>query len=167
MPALLEDDEIPLPLVRRRADSEELDTTDEADEPLPMDRMGIGTSGGLAGFFAGAAGLAVVHAMLPLAVLGPVHNAARQWVVDPMVSLGVAYVTASAIGSLIGACFAGVTRYLRRWFPLVIWALVFFVSLTLLVLALAKRPALAPAVLAASAAYAFVVSFSLPLRKRG
>jgi len=167
MPPLYEDEEIPLALVRRR---EETATVDEADEPLfpavAEDRMGVGTSGGIAGLFAGAAALGIVHWLLPNALGAPLLRASTMWGVEPIVSLVVAYVTASAIGALVGACFAGVTRYLRRWFPLALWSLVFFLSLTLLLLALAKKPALAPALLAASAAYAFVVSFALPIRKR-
>lgn len=172
MPVFSEDDEIALPLVRRREDPA---TTDEAflpDAPMPEDRMGTGTSGGIAGLFAGAAALGVVHLMTPSALVGTIARAASQWSVDMTASFTVAYVTAAAIGALIGAGFAGVTRYLRRWFPLLIWALVFFVSLTLLLLALSRTYGrgigvpFAPAILAASAAYAFVVSFSLPLRKK-
>jgi hypothetical protein len=72
----------------------------------------------------------------------------------------------------VGGCFASVTRYLRRWFPLVVWALVFFVSLTMLVLAVSAAyghglgVSMAPAILLASAAYAVIVSFQLPLRRR-
>lgn len=168
MGRIYEDEEIPLALVRRSPRREAPVTHDEADEPplAPSDRMGVGTSGGIAGLFAGAAALGVVHAMMPITIGAPIVRASALWGVEPIVGLVIAYVTASAIGALVGACFAAVTRYLRRWFPLLIWSLVFFLSLTLLVLALAKKPTLAPAVLAASAAYAFVVTFSLPLRKR-
>lgn len=170
MGRIYEDEEIPLALVRRSPRREAPATHREADEhPLaPRDRMGVGTSGGIAGLFAGAAALGVVHLLMPSTLNAPVLRASALWAVEPVVGLVVAYVTASAIGALVGACFAAVTRYLRRWLPLVIWSLVFFLSLTLLVLALAlaKTPALAPAILAASAVYAFIVSFSLPLRKR-
>jgi hypothetical protein len=168
MARIYEDEEIPLALVRRHGRREEPVTHDEADaQPFaPSDRMGAGTSGGIAGLFAGAAALGVVHWLSPIMLNTSIVRAAGLWGVEPMVSLGVAYATAAAIGALVGACFARVTRYLRRWLPLAIWALVFFLSLTLLVLALAKKPALAPAILAASAAYAFIVSFSLPIRKR-
>lgn len=168
MPRYYEDEEIPLALVHRRTPREEAVTDVEADQRpyAPSDRMGAGTSGGIAGLFAGAAALGVVQYLAPHSLLAPILRAAGAWGVDPVVSLVIAYVTASALGALVGACFARVTRYLRRWFPLAIWSLVFFLSLTLLVLALAKKPSLAPAVLAASAAYAFVVSFSLPIRKR-
>jgi hypothetical protein len=168
MPRFYEDEEIPLSLVHRRRGREAVVTENEAiEQPLaPSDRMGAGTSGGIAGLFAGAAALGVVQYLAPHSVLAPILRAAGAWAVEPIVSLAIAYVTAAALGALVGACFARVTRYLRRWLPLAIWSLVFFLSLTLLVLALAKKPTLAPVVLAASAAYAFVVSFSLPLRKR-
>lgn len=177
MSSLYDNEEIPLPLVRRieHADAgshdEDVLATDIPDV-LGQDRMRPGPSGGIMGLFAGAAALGVVHAMAPAALLGPVHAAAAGWGVSPEISFGVAYATAAAIGALVGACFASVTRYLRRWLPLAIWALVFFVSLTLLLLALSRTyghgigVAYAPAILAASAAYAFLVSFSLPLRKR-
>jgi hypothetical protein len=54
-----------------------------------------------------------------------------------------------------------------------VWALVFFVSLTMLLLAASSAyghgagVTMAPAILLASAAYAIVVSFQLPLRRRG
>jgi hypothetical protein len=168
MRPLYEEEEIPLTLSRRRVEREDQVTTDEAEarQARLADRMGAGTSGGIAGLFAGAAALAVVHWMTPTMLNAPILRASALWGVEPLVSLAVAYVTAAATGALVGACFARVTRYLRRWLPLVIWSLVFFLSLTLLVLALAKKPTLAPVILAASAAYAFVVSFSLPIRKR-
>jgi hypothetical protein len=169
MRPLYEEEEIPLALSRRRVGREDPVTTDEAEAPRRArlaDRMGEGTSGGLAGLFAGPAALGVVHGLTPLTLNEPILRASGLWGVEPIVSLVIAYVTAAAVGALVGACFASVTRYLRRWLPLVVWSLVFFVSLTLLVLALARKPTLAPAVLAASAAYAVVVSFALPIRKR-
>ena len=168
MGRIYEDEEIPLALTRRTRRREEPVTHDEADEQrfAPSDRMGAGTSGGIAGLFAVPAALAVVHWLSPTVLNTSIVRAAGLWGVEPLVSLVIAYATAAAIGALVGACFAAVTKYLRRWFPLAIWSLVFFLSLTLLVLALAKKPYLAPAILAASAAYAFVVSFALPIRKR-
>lgn len=175
MSGLYEHEEIPLPLVRRiepgdaRSHEADLSATEPADV---QDRLRPAPAGGVMGLFGGAVALGVVHAMTPAALLGPVHAAATQWGVSPEVSFAVAYTTSAAIGALVGACFASVTRYLRRWIPLVIWALVFFVSLTLLLLALSRTygaglgVAHAPAILASSAAYAFVVSFALPIRKR-
>ena len=176
MSGFYEQEEIPVPLVRRvqpfAQEHARDDDSSHMEHRSATDRMRAGPSGGLAGLFAGAAALGVVHAMTPAALLGPVHAAASQWAVAPEVSFAVAYATAGAIGALVGACFASVTRYLRRWLPLVIWSLVFFLSLTLLLLAVSRSygggvsEAFTPAILAASAAYAFVVSFALPLRKR-
>ncbi len=175
MSGLYEHEEIPLPLVRRiepgdrRSHAAELSSA----EPFDLqDRMRPAPAGGVAGILAGAAALGVVHAMAPVALVGPVRAAAAHWGVSVGLSFGVAYATSAAIGALVGACFASVTRYLRRWLPLVVWALVFFVSLALLLLALSRTygggagVAYAPAILAASAAYGFLVSLSLPLRKR-
>jgi hypothetical protein len=87
--------------------------------------------------------------------------------------MAIAYGTAAAAGALVGATIASVTRHLKRFIPLVIWALVFFVSLTMLVLAAMRTYAggagatLTPAILAASAAFGFVAAFQLPLRRRG
>lgn len=136
------------------------------------DRMGPAVSGGIAGFFAGAAALGVVHALAPLAIATPIVRAAELRGVDAMVGFGVAYATAAALGSLVGATFAVVTRYLRKWVPLLVWALVFFVSLVMLLLAASSvygrgfGVSLSGPILAAGAAYAFVVSFSLPIRRR-
>ena len=176
MSGFYEQEEIPLPLVRRvetfaREDARD-DDRSHMERRSATDRLRPGPSGGVAGLFAGAAALGVVHAMTPAALLGPVHAAASQWGVAPEASFAVAYATAGAIGALVGAGFASVTRYLRRWLPLAIWSLVFFLSLTLLLLAFSRSyggavpEAFTPAILAASAAYAFVVSLALPLRKR-
>jgi len=155
MSGLYENEELSLPV-------------DEGSQVVsPIDRMDPSAAGGAMGVLAGAAALGVVHLIAPSVLTAPVHQAAAQWQVSPEISLTVAYVTAAAIGGLTGACFASVTRYLRRWFPLLIWGLVFFVSLTLLVLAFAKVPEhLVPPILAASAAYGILISFSLPMRKR-
>lgn len=137
-----------------------------------LDRMSPAVSGMLTGFFAGAASLAVVHGLaLPL-LSRSVVTIAHARGLDPAVVLGIAYGTAGALGSLVGALFAVVTRYLRKWGPLLIWALVFFVSLAMLILAVPSvnsrvvSAGLLRPLLAASAAFAVVVSFSLPIRRR-
>ena len=84
----------------------------------------------------------------------------------------LAYLAAAAAGAIIGAGFASVTQHLLRFVPLLIWAVVFFVCLTMLALALSSTyghgfgVALAPAILAASGVFACVASFQLPLRLR-
>jgi hypothetical protein len=134
--------------------------------------MRPGSAGALTGIFAGAAALGLVHGLAPGAFSQPIVAVAAARGVDPIVSFVVAYLTAAALGGIIGALFAVVTRYLRRWFPLLLWALVFFGSLTMLLMAVARTYAptigltLAPAILGASALFAFIVSFSLPIRRR-
>jgi hypothetical protein len=128
-------------------------------------------AGGVVGFLAGLAALGVVQVLAPSFLARPIELAAVARGVDPRIALGIAYATAGAAGALVGAAFAMLTRYLRRWFALLVWAEVFFGSLTMLVLAIlgpgrgVAVPLVGP-ILAASAAYAFVVSFSLPIRRR-
>jgi hypothetical protein len=83
----------------------------------------------------------------------------------------MAYVTVGAIGALVGALFAVVTRYLRKWMALAAWAVVFFVSLAMVVL-VASNPhrdvawSLSSPVLLSSAVFGLLISFSLPIRRR-
>jgi hypothetical protein len=138
----------------------------------PDDRMRPAVSGGIAGILAGLAGLGVVHWLAPMALTRPLLVVAEARGVDLGASFAIAYATTAAAGSLVGAAFAVVTRYLRRWIPLALWAVVFFVSLTLLVLAAViahgrgVSSALLGPILAASVAFGIVVSFSLPIRRR-
>lgn len=142
-------------------------------EPRSQDRLRPGTAGALAGLLAGAAGLGVVHAMHLPRISQGISRLALAWELPVDAAVPVAYLAAALAGAVVGAGFASVTRHLRRFVPLVVWALVFFVSLTMLVLAISSTygrglgVSMAPAILLASAAYAFVVSFQLPLRKRG
>jgi len=138
---------------------------------IPEDRMSPSVAGGIAGFVAGVGALGTVHGLAMGRFVGPVLDVANARGVDFNVSLAVAYVTAAAVGALVGSGFAVVTRYLRKWAPLTLWALVFFVSLSLLLLAAASvygRPAglLAGPIVIASAVYGLIVSFSLPIRRR-
>lgn len=173
-----EDEELPLPLLRRSSASPRSGAED--DMPLrrdyrdgrSADRLRPGTAGALMGLLAGAAGLGVVHAM-HLAPIGQgMARLAAGLGLPPDAAVPVAYLAAALAGAVVGAGFAGVTRHLRRFVPLVVWALIFFVSLTMLVLAVSAAygrglgVSMAPAILLASAAYALVVSFQLPLRKR-
>jgi len=192
MSSYLDYEEQPLPLVRRAAPrlGTEAEDPDEAEKPFVLppvsarprgraleayDRMGPAMAGSLMGLLAGAAGLGVVHAMELVRIERTVATAAAQWDVTRTVALVIAYATAAALGGLVGACFASVTRHLRRFVPLVFWALVFFGSLTLLALAgvrtygsgaVASVSTMAPALLLASLAYALLASFQLPLRRR-
>jgi hypothetical protein len=135
--------------------------------------MRPGTAGALMGFVAGAAGLGVVHAMHLPRISAGISRIATAWGLPPDAAVPLAYLAIALGGALIGAAFASMTKHLRRSFAaLVVWALVFFVSLTMLVLAASSAyghglgVSMAPAILLASAAYAFVVSFQLPLRRR-
>lgn len=175
-----DNDEIPLPLVRRLdpplrithviADAE--DDGGRYDSAIPSDRVAPSTAGGIAGLFAGVAALGVVHAAVPTELYRPIAAVAIARGVDVSLSFGMAYLTAASIGALVGATFAVVTRYLRKWGPLAFWAFVFFVSLTMLLLAVSSAygrgvgPALNLPILAAGAIYGLVVAFSLPIRRR-
>ena len=124
------------------------------------------------GVLAGAAGLGVVHAMHPDRIGGGMLRLASQLAIPADAALPLAYLAAAVGGAIVGAGFASVTKHLRRFVPLLVWAVVFFVSLTMLALALSSAygrglgVALAPAILLASAAFAVVASLQLPLRLR-
>jgi len=181
MPSAYEDEELPLPLLHRSVASVKRATLGaEADMPLRRgypasargDRLRPGTAGALIGLLAGAAGLGVVHAMHLTRIGEGAARTAVAWGIPADAALPVAYLAAALGGAVVGAGFAGITQYLRRLVPLVVWALVFFVSLTMLVLAGASAlghgldPALSPAILAASGVFSLVVAFQLPLRRR-
>jgi hypothetical protein len=92
--------------------------------------------------------------------------------VSAPVALLVAYATSASFGPLAGSAFAVVTRHLRRWSALLLWSVVFFVSLAILFVAFAPAHArgaggpLSGAVLLGSALFAVLLSFSLPIRRR-
>jgi hypothetical protein len=134
------------------------------DDNTLEDRMTPGVSGALAGFAAGLAALGVIHFLDSGTLAGPIVDAASARGVDPMTAFAIGYVTAGAGGAIVGTGFGIVTRYLRRWGPLAIWALVFFSSVALVILAVSSIRG-APAILAATAAFAVVVSLSLPIRR--
>jgi hypothetical protein len=178
-----EDEEMPLPLLQSRALPARRKDRIEAEDDMPLrqdyrtrriqDRMRPGAAGALTGALAGAAGLGVVHAMHLPRISAGISRLAESVGLPPDAAVPVAYLAAALGGALIGAAFASVTKHLRRSFvALVVWALVFFVSLTTLALAISAAyghglgVSMAPAILLASAAYAVVVSFQLPLRRR-
>lgn len=169
---------VALPLVRRSSRRAVEDWDDDDGEvarleaALRGDRMAPSTAGAIAGFFAGMAALAVVQATDDGLVARSVAAVAAVRGVSDDVATAIAYATAASTGALVGAAFAVVTRYLRKWLPLIVWALVFFVSFALLVLAAAGSygrgvpPSLYGPVLLGSAAYGAGVAFSLPIRRR-
>jgi hypothetical protein len=151
-------------------DDDDLD--DDVDDPPPPsllveDRFAPPVAGGMMGFLAGLISLGIVHYGIPEIVDGEISRAAKAWATDDATSTAIAYVTAASWGAILGGCFATVTRYLRRFLPLLFWAVVVFSSLALLALSAAQRPSegLTTALLVAAAAYAVVVTFALPLRK--
>jgi hypothetical protein len=174
-----EEEEMPLPLLRRAAPK----AATEAEDDILLrrdyratrgDRLQPVTAGAITGTLAGAAALGVVHALHPSILMEGIARLGAAWLVPSDATVPLAYAAAGLGGALVGMAFASVTRHLRRSFAaLIVWALVFFVSLTMLLLAASSAwghgfgVALAPAILLASAAYAFIVSFQLPLRRRG
>jgi len=178
-----EDEEMPLPLLQSRTLPPRRRARIEAEDDMPLrrdyraerlaDRMRPGAAGALMGFLAGAAGLGVVHAMHLPRIGAGISRLAAAWGLPPDAALPLAYLAAALGGALIGAAFASLTKHLRRsYVAVLIWALVFFVSLTTLLLSISAAyghglgVSMAPAILLASAAYAVVVSFQLPLRRR-
>lgn len=139
---------------------------------VPADRLSPGMAGALAGLVAGAAGLGAVHAMHPSRIGEGMSQLATTWGIPLDAAAPLAYLAAALGGAVIGVGFARVTQHLRRFVPLLVWAVVFFVSLTMLVLAISSAygrglgVSMAPAILAASGVFAFVAAFQLPLRRR-
>lgn len=181
MAGAFDDDETPLlllhpaPSERARAAVRPLDPWAADDlprrggpaDPGETDRLRPATAGLLAGLVAGAAALGVAHALVPALLVGRVAAVAHARQITHEAALAIAYAAAAASGALVGALFAAVTRYLRRWLPLTVWALLVFESGAILVLARWPRLApLAPTILAAVAAYAVVASLALPIRRR-
>lgn len=172
MPSSADEEDIPLPLVRRAVRPRaEVGAEDDLRATLG-DRASPAVAGGVSGLVGGLVALGVVHGLEPASFSRPLIAVAAARDVTLSLVLVVAYVTSAAIGALVGAIFAAVTQHLRRWGPLLAWAIVFFVSLTMLSLAASSvyepgaRAELSGPILAASAAYAVAVSFSLPIRRR-
>jgi hypothetical protein len=178
-----DEEELPLPLLQPRARRRASTVATEAEEDMASrrdyrdlrhtDRTRPATAGALMGLLGGAAGLGVVHALHLTSISQGIARHAASLGLPPDAATPLAYVAAALGGAVVGAVFASVTQHLRRSFmALLVWALVFFVSLTMLVLAISSAygrglgVSMAPAILLASAAYAFIVSFQLPLRRR-
>jgi hypothetical protein len=149
----------------------------ETESP-DSDSIRAGLIGGLAGLVAGPASLAVACWVGGEALTGPIARAADVRGVSLDAATVVAYVTVAAIGALAGAAFTSLTRELKKWFPLALWGVVFFdcLGIVLLTLPMAARrylhggdvaPELSLPVLAAGTVFGLLVSFSLPIRRRG
>lgn len=180
---VLDDEDLALPLVRRterpRLSVSRSRAIEAEDDVLPVrhdlrltDRFAPSSAGALAGFVAGAAALGVVHAMHPTRIPDGALRLASTYGIPADAALPLAYLAAALFGAMVGAIFASVTQHLRRLVPLLVWAEIFFVSLTTLALATSITYAhgwgasMAPAILAASAVFAFLASFQLKLRVR-
>jgi hypothetical protein len=183
MTSYSENDQASLSLVRRYARgrgwdlpldavAEDGEGTRHADLlAIPEDRISPSIAGGLVGIASGMIALAIVHAMAPDALGRSIVAVAHARGVGADPTFVLAYATSGSLGAIAGATFAVVTRYLRKWFPLSIWALVFFVSLGMLLLAASKAygrgvaAELSGPILLGSAAFGLLVSFSLPIRR--
>lgn len=186
-----DDDEIALPLVRRAAHQTHVSSfedaawrsADEDEDESEIralrrrqaglhDRFTPAPAGAITGLIGGAGALGIVHLMERGWIDSELVRSAAAWHVPLVASTAIAYATVAACGAIVGAIFASVTRHLRRFVPLVVWSLVFFASVVLVVLAAARgygfdaSAQLAPAIFAATAAFAVLAAMSLPLRRR-
>jgi hypothetical protein len=178
MSSTYDDEDIPLALVRRAPALSPLETESLTEvrsdyrTSVERDRMRPASAGALTGLVAGAAGLGVVQGLHAGAIGLGITRLGAALALPPDAAVPLAYLGAGLAGALIGAGFASMTRHLRRFVPLLAWALVFFTSLALLLLALSSTyghglgVSMAPAILVASAAFAILASLELPLRRR-
>ncbi|MDB4943173.1 MAG: hypothetical protein JWP97_2707 [Labilithrix sp.] len=182
MNGICDDEDLALPLLRRTGRPYAPAAFIEAEEDMPLrrdarrdllaDRFAPASAGALAGAAAGAASLGLVHALHVTRITDGILRAAGMVGVPGDAAVPLAYLAAAVLGAAVGAAFASVTRHLRRLVPLMFWAEVFFVSLAMLALAASATygrgvgVAMAPAILAGSAVFAFVASFQLKLRVR-
>ena len=174
-----QDDELPLPLLRRSAPRRASEAEDDAPPPRrgyresdAGDRFRPASAGALMGTLAGMAGLGAVHALHAARIGSGIEHLAAASDIPQDAALPLAYLAAAAMGAVVGALFASLTRHLRRYIPLLLWAEVFFVSLSMLALAISTTygrglgVSMAPAILGATAVFAVLASLQLPLRRR-
>lgn len=141
--------------------------------PHHVETRSPGRTAAVVGFAAGALGLALVEAIDPQAIASAVERAASLRGVPFAAGLTLAYVTAGTFGAIGGGFFGHVTRFLTKWAALALWSLIFFTSLALVILGASSvyhgglRHDLAGPIIAATALYGFLLSFSLPIRRRG
>lgn len=157
-------DDFAIPLVRRSS-------APPASGATRPDRMSAAGSGALMGALGGVLALGTVHAVAMSGLALAVNRVAGDRHVPFTAAFLFAYLTAGAVGAVVGALFGNVTRYLRKWPALALWSVVFFISVAMLfVTAMAAfnggiRADLAGPVIAAAALYGLVVSASLPVRR--
>jgi hypothetical protein len=156
------------------------DADDEATvrrSTVPGDRMRPSTAAALTGALGAFAAVSTLNFLVPAGSAGSVGWLGRSLLLGPVMAYGVAYVGAGALGAVVGPSFATLTRRLNSWLPLAVWAFVVFASVITVALALVQvygssvglghvSGALFGAVMASVAAYAFVATLKLPLRRR-
>jgi hypothetical protein len=140
------------------------------------DRLRPVTSGTVAGLFAGAAAVASAVVVERALVWSLFERVASALFVDAESVRMAAFIASALVGAVIGACFAKLTHHLRRFFPLLLWSVIFFSSVVILFLAIARSgaervgvaidPASARAIVVATLTFACVVVLELPLRRR-
>jgi uncharacterized membrane protein YbjE (DUF340 family) len=162
------EDEMPFPLLVQRRTSGPMPATHD----VRRDRLSPAAAGALSGVPAGAAALGVVHAMHRQVFAHHVFRLEHLLALQHEFAVSVAYTLAVLSGAAFGALLASVTKHLQRFVPLLLWEVVFLGSLTLVAVVAATKVGrvgvpMAPAFLLASAAYALIVTFQLPLRRRG
>ncbi len=140
------------------------------DELEARDHLRPGAAGALSGALGAAVALAVVRELEPALVSGALASLRLLTSLDAPVAFGAAFLLVSIAGALVGATFASLTHNLRRYFPLLLWSLVFFTSLVTLGQVVAHEyvgASLLPVrtLFAGAAAFAVVWSLSLPIRR--
>lgn len=140
------------------------------EELEARDHLRPAAAGALAGALGAAVAFAVVRELEPALVSGALARLRLFTSLDAPIVFGGVFVLAALAGALVGATFAALTHNLRRYFPLLLWSLVFFTSLVTLGQVVAHEYAgasLLPVrtLFAGAAAFAFIWSLSLPLRR--
>ena len=164
MATLPSSDDFAIPLVRCSS----LPPDSVATRP---DRMSAAGSGALMGALGGVLALGAVHALDMYGLAAAVNHVAADRHVPFTAAFLFGYLTAGAVGAVVGALFGNVTRYLRKWPALALWSVVFFISVAMVyVTALSAfghgiRVDLAGPVIGAATLYGLIVSFSLPIRR--
>jgi hypothetical protein len=157
-----------------RADAGDDDTVQRS---MVSDRIRPSTAAALTGTLGAFAAVSTLNFLVPAGSAGSVGWLGHSLLLGPVTSYGVAYVGAGALGAIVGPSFATLTRRLNSWLPLALWAFVVFASVITVALALVQvygssvglghvSGALFGAVMASVAAYAFVATLKLPLRRR-
>jgi hypothetical protein len=155
---------------RTEAVSLEEEAERSVEELEARDHLRPTTAGALAGALGAAVALATVRELEPALIAGGLERLQLLTSLDAPVVFGTAFALVALAGAGVGATFAALTHNLRRYFPLLLWSLVFFTSLVTLGQVVAHEYA-GLAVLpvrtlfAGAAAFAVVWSLSLPIRR--